>query len=41
MDRMGEYAVTTAECKIYPDSEHYQFIPEMLMEMLEKYYHAQ
>lgn len=40
MDRLKEYGVTTAECKIYPDSEHYQFIPEMLVETLEKYYPA-
>lgn len=26
------------ECKIYPDSAHYQFIPEMLTEMLIKFY---
>ncbi|MCR4639274.1 alpha/beta hydrolase-fold protein [Ruminococcus sp.] len=40
MERLNEYGVTTAECKIYPNSEHYQFIPEMLVEMLEKYYPA-
>ena len=38
MERLDSYGVTTAECKIYPDSEHYQFIPEMLVEMLERYY---
>lgn len=41
MDRLEEYGVTTAECKIYPNSEHYQFIPEMLVEMLEKFYPAE
>ena len=40
MDRLSEYGVTTAESKIYLNSEHYQFIPEMLVEMLEKYYPA-
>lgn len=40
MERLEGYGVSTAECKIYPNSEHYQFIPEMLVEMLEKYYPA-
>lgn len=40
MERLEGYGVTTAESKIYPDSEHYQYIPEMLTEMLEKYYPA-
>ena len=40
MERLESYGVTTAECKIYPDSQHYQFIPEMLVEVLEKYYPA-
>ncbi|MBR1823483.1 MAG: alpha/beta hydrolase [Ruminococcus sp.] len=38
MERLEGHGVTTAESKIYPDSEHYQFIPEMLVEILEKYY---
>lgn len=38
MERLENYGVKTAESKIYPDSGHYQFIPEMLVEMLEKYY---
>ncbi|MBR5683807.1 MAG: alpha/beta hydrolase [Ruminococcus sp.] len=38
MERLEAYGVTTAESKIYPDSEHYQFIPGMLVEMLEKFY---
>lgn len=41
MKRLEEHGVTTAESKLYPDSEHYQFIPEMLVEMLEKYYPAE
>ncbi len=41
MDRLKEYGVTTAESKIYPNSEHYQFIPEMLVEVLEMYYPPQ
>lgn len=41
MKRLEEHGVTTAESKLYPDSEHYQFIPEMLVETLEKYYPAE
>ncbi len=38
MERLEGYGVKDAECKIYPDSEHYQFIPEMLVETLIKFY---
>ena len=41
MERLENNGVTTAECKIYPNSEHYQFIPEMLVETLRKYYPAE
>lgn len=41
MERLKSHGVKTAESKIYPDSQHYQFIPEMLVEMLEKYYPPQ
>lgn len=40
MKRLSDYGFTNVECKIYPDSEHYQFIPEMLVETLEKFYPA-
>ena len=36
--RLTDYGFTNFECKLYPDSEHYQFIPEMLVEVLEKFY---
>lgn len=36
--RLTDYGFTNFECKIYPDSEHYQFIPEMLVETLQKFY---
>lgn len=40
MKRLSDYGVTNAECKIYPGSGHYQFIPEMLKEVLAKFYPA-
>lgn len=39
-ERLDEHGVTTAEVKLY-DSHHYQYIPEMLVEFLCKYYPAQ
>ena len=41
MERLREHGVTDAESKLYPDSEHYQFIPEMLIETLVKFYPAE
>lgn len=38
MKRLSDYGFTNAECKIYPGSGHYQFIPEMLKEVLAKFY---
>ena len=38
-ERLDEHGVTTAEVKLY-DSHHYQYIPEMLVEFLCKYYPA-
>jgi len=35
--RLSDYGFTDFECKIYPDSGHWQFIPQMLEEVLEKY----
>lgn len=40
MKRLSDYGFTNAECKIYPGSGHYQFIPEMLKEVLAKFYPA-
>lgn len=40
MKRLEEYGVTFAECKIYEGASHYDFIPEMLCEVLVKYYPA-
>lgn len=40
MNRLSDYGFTNAECKIYPGSGHYQFIPEMLKEVLAKFYPA-
>ena len=38
MKRLSDYGFTNFECKIYPHSGHYQFIPEMLKEALAKFY---
>jgi len=38
MKRLSDYGFTNFECKIYPHSGHYQFIPEMLKEVLAKFY---
>lgn len=40
MKRLSDYGFTNAECKIYPGAGHYQFIPEMLKEVLAKFYPA-
>ncbi len=36
--RLESYGFTNFECKLYPDSGHYEFIPEMLKEVLTKFY---
>lgn len=36
--RLESYGFTNFECKLYPDSGHYEFIPEMLKEVLKKFY---
>jgi hypothetical protein len=41
MERLEAYGVTDAESKLYPGSGHYQFIPEMLVETLIKFYPAE
>ncbi|MDE6781417.1 MAG: esterase family protein [Ruminococcus sp.] len=38
MKRLSDYGFTNFECKIYPHSGHYEFIPEMLKEVLIKFY---
>ncbi len=35
--RLESYGFTNFECKLYPDSGHYEFIPEMLNEVLAKF----
>lgn len=39
-NRLESYGFTNFECKLYPDSGHYEFIPEMLKEVLKKFYPA-
>jgi len=39
--RHTDYGFTDFECKLYPSSGHRQFIPQMLEEVLGKYYPAQ
>ena len=41
MERLEAYGVTDAVSKLYPGSGHYQFIPEMLVETLIKFYPAE
>ncbi len=36
--RLESYGFTNFECKLYPNSGHYEFIPEMLKEVLAKFY---
>ncbi len=38
MNRMESHGVTTAECKIYENSGHYEFIPDMFIEFFHKFY---
>ncbi|MDE6789595.1 MAG: alpha/beta hydrolase [Ruminococcus sp.] len=38
MERLESHGVETAECKIYEDSGHWQFIPDMFIEFFRKYY---
>ncbi len=38
--RLESYGFTNFECKLYPGSGHYEFIPEMLNEVLAKFYPA-
>lgn len=38
MLRLEEYGVSSAESKIYENSNHYEYIPDMLCEFLTKYY---
>lgn len=38
--RLESYGFTNFECKLYPGSGHYEFIPEMLKEVLAKFYPA-
>lgn len=41
MERLESHGVETAECKIYEDSGHWQFIPDMFIEFFRKYYNNQ
>lgn len=38
MQRLEEHSVTTAECKIYDGSNHYEYIPDMFREFFLKFY---
>ena len=38
MDRLEKYGVTSAECKIYEDSNHYEYIPDMFRTFFLEYY---
>lgn len=38
MQRLEEHSVTTAECKIYDVSNHYEYIPDMFREFFLKFY---
>lgn len=38
MSRLESNGVTTAECKIYEGSNHYEYIPDMFKEILLKFY---
>ena len=38
MERLKEHGDTKSECKIYENSGHWQFIPDMFVEFFRKYY---
>ena len=38
MERLKADGVTTAECKIYADSNHYAYIPEMFQTFFLRFY---
>ncbi len=38
MERLESHGVETAECRIYENSGHWQFIPDMFIEFFRKYY---